>query len=509
MPLSFAIGLAALFSVCLMIYSTRFFQMIQQYGYNCKKFLKWLFSRGLFELCTGVVITSAAFISEFFNINPVLFMPIVGVTGFFILYKIPSALPVKVTRRLIRLAAAATAVWFMASMLSIYFGMNAMSYAALALSPFIVLLVNVMLRPLEKQISESYLRRAEAKLKRIHPLKIAVTGSYGKTTAKNMLAEMLKTRYRVCATPLSYNTPSGISVAVNDNLKEGDEIFIAEMGARKQGDIAFLTRTVMPEIAVITAVGNQHLETFGSLENIKKAKSELPENLPCGGRAYFNGDNSVVYEMYTKYGGNKTLTGKTGDVRYDNVVMSVKGTEFDLIAGGKCVRVCTKLIGKHIPSMICLCASVALELGVTLSEIKNAISALQPVAHRLQMLYNGSDVIIDDSFSSNEAGFESATEVLSQFSYLIKVIITPGVVELGKAQYDVNYRLGRLAAKSCDYLIVIGGNAQPLKRGALSAGLPPRCVIEAKSRTEAMEHYKKIRGGKAVLFENDLPDSYG
>ena len=141
-------------------------------------------------------------------------------------------------------------------------------------------------------------------------------------------------------------------------------------------------------------------------------------------------------------------------------------------------------------------------------EIKNAVLSLQPVAHRLQWMYNGNDVIIDDSFSSNEAGFVSAAEVLSQFSYLIKVIITPGVVELGKYQFETNYRLGAVAAKSCDYLIAIGKNARALKNGALSAGLSPRCIAEAGSRAEAMEHYKKIAGSKAVLFENDLPDNY-
>lgn len=509
MPLTFCIGLSAMFSCCLIIYSTRYYQMLQQYGYDGKKFYKWLFSRGITPLCVGAIITAAAFISEFFRVKSILFAPIVAVAGFFLLYRMSATVPVKITKRMTRLMIAAFIVAGAVCFVALRSGAQAMCYATLAFFPLVLPIINAAMKPLENKIAKNFLKRAEAKLRRIRPVKIAITGSYGKTTAKNILTAMLKTRFRVCATPLSYNTPAGISVAINDKLSENDEVFIAEMGARRRGDIAFLTRAVMPDIAMITAIGNQHLETFGSVENIIKAKFELIENLPCGGKAFFNGDSESVYKMYLSYGGNKVLTGKKGDVRYENAVMSVKGMEFDLLFGNQREHITSKLVGKHIPSMICLCASVAIELGVTPAEIKKAANALQPVAHRLQMLYNGSDVIIDDSFSSNEAGFESAVGVLAQFSYLIKVIITPGVVELGKEQYDVNYRLGGLAAGTCDYIIVIGANSKALKKGAMAAGLPPRCVIEAKSRADAMENYKKIRGGKAVLFENDLPDSYG
>lgn len=509
MPLNFCIGLSVMFSCCLIIYSTRYYQMLQQCGYDGKKFYKWLFSRGITPLCVGAGITAAAFISEFFRVKSILFAPIVAAIGFFFLYRISATVTLRITKRMTRLMLAAFTVVGAVCFAMLRAGVSAMCYASLAVFPLILPIINSAMKPTEKIIAKNFLKQAEAKLKRIRPIKIAITGSYGKTTAKNILTAMLKTRFRVCATPLSYNTPAGISVAINDNLSETDEVFIAEMGARRRGDVAFLTRSVMPDIAVITAIGNQHLETFGSVENIIKAKSELLENLPCGGKAFFNGDSAGVYKMYLSYGGNKVLTGKRGDVRYENAVMSVRGMEFDLLFGGSREHITSKLVGKHVPSMICLCASVAIELGVTLNEIKNAVNALQPIAHRLQMLYNGSDVIIDDSFSSNEAGFESAIGVLAQFSYLIKVIITPGVVELGREQYNVNYKLGGLAAGTCDYMIVIGGNSQALKKGAMAAGLQPRCIIEAKSRADAMENYKKIRGGKAVLFENDLPDSYG
>ena len=499
---------AALAALCYVFYSMRYFQMLQLNGYSGAKLSKWTAGNGFYVTIISCGIVLAAIIADFFGVKTLLFLPAVALFGFFVLYKIPSSVPVRVTKRLLRLMFTAGAVMFAITFLLLLAKLAVASYIITVLSPFLIMLVNVCLKPMEKAISKKYLELARKKLDKINPIKIAVTGSYGKTTLKNMLTAMLATRYRVCATPESYNTPSGISLAVNNNLSYTDEIFVAEMGARRIGDIAFLTNLVVPDIAVITAVGNQHLETFGTLENIIKAKSELLQNLPCGARAYFNGDNAAAKYMYDSYDGNKTLTGRCGQVRYENAVMSVKGLEFDLVSGAKREHIFTKLVGKHIPQMICLAAAVALSLGISMTDIKNAVLTLKPVAHRLQMMYNGSDVIIDDSFSSNEAGFVSAMEVLSQFSYLIKVVITPGVVELGKHQYEINHRLGGVAAKHCDYLIVIGKNASALKSGAIAGGLSPRCISEARSRSEAMEHYKKIGGSKAVLFENDLPDNY-
>lgn len=499
---------AAVAALCIIIWSVRYFQILQLNGYDEAKFFGWLGGKGFAALLSGILLAAAAIIADLFGLRVLLFMPVTAAAGFFALYKIPSKVKLKATKRIARLEMSVFVLTFAAALSVMYCGAEWALYILLAASPAVVAAVNRCLKPLERSIANSYISRAKAKLERISPVKIAVTGSYGKTTVKNMLSAMLSKRYRVCASPESYNTPSGISITVNDVLSESDEIFIAEMGARKTGDIAFLTQMVMPDIAVITAVGNQHLETFGSLENVIKAKSELPENLPCGGRAYFNGDSPAAKHIYDCFGGNKILTGKKGTVRYENVAMSVKGTEFDLVAGKEREHMFTRLAGRHIPAMICLAAAVSLSLGISINEIKNAVLSLQPVAHRLQLMYNGNDVIIDDSFSSNEAGFVSAAEVLSQFSYLIKVIITPGVVELGKYQFETNYRLGAVAAKSCDYLIAIGKNARALKNGALSAGLSPRCIAEAGSRAEAMEHYKKIAGSKAVLFENDLPDNY-
>lgn len=508
MQIVVALIFALAFALCLLVYSLRYYQILQLCGYDGKKLLRFCFSQGFYTLVFGAVICAAAFVVEIFGVRSLIFCPVAGLGGYFILYRVPCTVRLKTTKRMLRLFILASVVNFAVCFALIMTGINAACYLLAIASPFVIALCCAALKPLEKAIADSYEQKAKKKLAAINPIKIAITGSYGKTTAKNMLAAMLAKKYRVCASPLSYNTPGGLCVTINKNLNACDQVFIAEMGARRRGDIRYLTKMIAPDIAVITAVGSQHLETFGSKENIVKAKAELIENMPRGGRAFFNGDNQAVKKMYDDFSGNKTLCGKVGEVRYSNLSMSAKGLKFDLIAREKSVTVSTQLVGAHVPSMICLCAAVAIQLGVPLSDIKNAISTLQPVAHRLQMLYNGNDVIIDDSFSSNEDGFKSAVGVLSYFNYLIKVMITPGVVELGEDQYDVNYRLGAIAGKACDYLIAIGSNAEALVAGAISAGLPNRSAVVVKSRSEAMERYSKIKGGKAVLFENDLPDNY-
>ena len=508
MPITVSVCLSLAFAICVALYSLRYYQMLQLGCYDGKKMLSYCFTGGFISLVVGAIVCAAAFVAEIFSVRTLLFCPVIALVGYFLFYRMPCTVKLKITRRMARLMSVAALINALCAFAFTEAGYFAPCYALLPASPVVIYLSNAALYPIERRIISSYEEKAKRRLAAINPIKIAITGSYGKTTAKNILAAMLKSQYRVCISPLSYNTPAGLSLAINKNLTVGDEIFIAEMGARKRGDVQYLTKMIKPEIAVITAVGRQHLGTFGSIENVFRAKAELIENMPKGGKAYFNGDNERVRYMFDCYDGQKVLCGKNGAVRWENAVMSAKGLKFDLIVGDERQRVSTQLVGDHVPSMICLCAAVAHGLGVPLSDIKNAIGTLQPVAHRLQMLYNGSDVIIDDSFSSNEEGFRSAVKVLSYYSYLIKVIITPGVVELGERQYRINYELGEVAGGSCDYLIAIGSNAEALIGGALKAGLPNRNAVAVRSRSEAMERYAAIKGGKAVLFENDLPDNY-
>ena len=405
----------------------------------------------------------------------------------------------------------------------------------------------IITSPIEKRRNARFVTAAKTVLAaRADLIKIGVTGSYGKTTAKNLLSAFLSKEYSTCVTPGNYNTPMGIALTVRDELLADDEVFVAEMGARYRGDIRELCDIVSPSIAVITAIGTQHLETFGSEENLLVTKNELIEALPADGVAIFNGDNDGAIKLYDRCAKRRLISGSdeeavqklyalfsTGDRRakcktaagvkpteeevkalsrfdafYGDICYAARGMEFTLVLNGRAARITTALLGAHVPSMIAECALTANYLGISLEKIKFAASEVKAVAHRLELLYNGDDVIIDDAYNGNEAGAQNALEVLSKFSPRIRVLITPGIVELGEHGEAANARIGELAAVSCDYAIFVGGNASALARGAKSAGMNVDNVTEVRDLDGAVEKLKTIKGEKAVLFENDLPDNY-
>ncbi len=402
--------------------------------------------------------------------------------------------------------------------------------------------------PIEKRRNARFVLSAKNTLeKRVDLIKIGITGSYGKTTAKNLVTAFLSKKYSVCATPGNYNTPMGIALTVRDELLADDQVFVAEMGARYVGDIRELCEIVSPSVAVLTAIGTQHLETFGSEEKLLQTKNELVNALPSDGVAVFNGDNDGCKQLYEKCTCKRLVSGRdeeavkrlyalTGennaannrnkkvktslptsddikslskyDAFYGDIGYAARGMEFTLVVSGHAVRITAALLGSHVPSMIAECALVADYLGIPIEKIKFAAEEVKPVAHRLELLYNGDDVIIDDAYNGNEAGAKSALEVLSKFSPRIRVLITPGIVELGAIGESANERIGELAAVSCDYAIFVGSNSGALARGAKTNGLSPEKITEVRDLDGAVEMLKTIKGEKAVLFENDLPDNY-
>lgn len=376
-----------------------------------------------------------------------------------------------------------------------------LTVAALALlSPVCVVLANFILSPFEKLNNKRYEKSAMNKLAALKPKVVGITGSFGKTTAKNMLAACLQKKYKVCVTPGNYNTPMGLVKTVNDNLNSDDEVFIAEMGARFVGDIKELCRIVKPEVGVLTAIGDQHLETFKSRENLKAAKFELFESESCK-LGVFGSDTEGCRDLFEKYDGKKVLAPES-----ENVSIGAGGTEFDLKLKGKTYHFKTRLLGRHIPIDAAVAAATALELGVEPEDIVAAINGLEPVAHRLELIEHSAYPIIDDAYNSNPRGARNALEVLREFDGT-KIIITPGFVELGAVEESENLAFGEAIAASCDYAFVTGRRAVTVRQGALNAGMPEDRVIVEKTLALCVEALANIEGKKVVLFENDLPDN--
>lgn len=404
------------------------------------------------------------------------------------------------------------------------------AFAILTMLQIIALvIVNWINRPVEGMINQHYINDAKKKLRSVPDLTvIGVTGSYGKTSVKYYLDTLLKEHFEVLITPESYNTPMGVVKTIRSSLKPSHQIFICEMGARHVGDIKEICDIVHPEHGIITSVGPQHLETFFNMDNIVNTKFELADALPEVGLLFLNGDNEYIRNHSGKYK-NKIFytTGEwakarelesqieegevpqyyqTGDVK-----LSRTGTEFTVTApDGEKETFQMRLLGEHNVINVAGAVAVANTLGIPLKQLKVPVRRIQPVAHRMQLLERGNYTIIDDAFNSNPVGSRAALETLKQFDG-VRILITPGMVELGEKEEEYNYKFGTYAADCCDYILLVGEkHTAPIHKGVLESGFSQeRCrVFEKLEDALSFAYSIKAEGHKFILLENDLPDNY-
>jgi len=388
--------------------------------------------------------------------------------------------------------------------------------------PLILLLGGFVIVPLEKWIQNGFKRSARKKIASMPHLKvIAITGSYGKTSTKFAISAFLKERINVCVTPGSFNTPMGICKVINNDLNAQHEVLILEMGARYEGNIKELCDIAKPDISVITNVGISHLETFGSADAIAREKSTLATELKPGGTLILNGDDPKVKMMASLRDDVTTvLTGEGGTVEASNIKIGPEGTSFLLkmsknsASGSESeqVEIKTRLLGAHNIQNLLLAAAVAKELGIRPATISVAASTMKPVEHRLELKQQNGLLIIDDAFNSNPVGAKNAVEVLSAFEGGRKIIITPGMIELGDSEEIENERFGRhIGDSSIDLAILVGSQrTAPIRRGIESSDVEKTTRIEVvDSLFDANQFMREFaQSGDIVLYENDLPDSY-
>lgn len=382
--------------------------------------------------------------------------------------------------------------------------------------PLVVALSGLLAWPVEKGISECYFRDARRKLLANDRLiRIGITGSYGKTSVKHILGTILSEKYPTLITPASFNTPMGVSRAIRERLNGSYQVFVGEMGARHVGDIKEMCRLVKPTIGIITSVGPQHLETFKSIERVAKTKYELIEGLPQeGSRCYFFDDGAFCTEMYNKTTKTKTLCGRdpqTTDCWCENIRVSPEGSTFMLNIRNKGSIEChTRLLGEHSIQNILLAAAVASDLGLSLKQISHGIEKLQPVKNRLELMTRpGGFTIINDAFNSNPVGAKAALRVLKDFPQR-RIIITPGMVELGEKEAEYNRDFGREMAGCVDIAIIVGKNrALPIIEGLKEAGFNEENIHRVDSLDDSTRLlHTLVRPTDTVLYENDLPDHY-
>lgn len=381
------------------------------------------------------------------------------------------------------------------------------------LAYYLVILVNILNRPIEKAIQEKFVIKAKKKLKQMSNLKvIGITGSYGKTSTKYIVSTILNQKYNVLKTPASFNTKMGIVRTINEKLRPTDQIFVCEMGADQVGEIKELCKLVHPSIGMITSIGPQHLETFGSLENIKKTKFELVDALPDDGIAILNYNDENIKSMNTAKNKVTYGTEETCDYYAKDIHITEFGSHFIVHEkDGSEIEVDTKLLGDHNIINIVGAVAIAKELGLTHKEIQLGVRMLKPIEHRLELKqYANGTIIIDDAYNSNTKGAQMAVEVLGRFKNKKRILVTPGIVELGDRTYEYNKTFGTQAAENCDYVILVGEKqAKPIFDGLKEKDFPEDKIYIAEHFEQAMKKMNEwMDSNTVILLENDLSDNY-
>lgn len=524
----------AVYVICIayMILNFRYdIQMLQQNSYRIRRYYRWLEDGNFFSAWR---LTDVALLFLLFStlLNTVLVSFVVAAT---LLVKIVVLLrrkykkPLVFTRRVWRIYSVSgiISVAVVAAATIVSLQANADSYNPATLSLGTILLITIfswipvitavaLLTPVEKAINRRYYNEAASILKSMPELKvIGITGSYGKTSTKHYLNRILSEKYDVLMTPGSFNTPMGVIRTIREMMKPYNQVFICEMGAKQKGDVKEICDLVHPDAGIITAVGPMHLETFKTLENVQSTKFELADALPENGLIVVNNDfeacaSRPVCNVDSKRYGVACPGGcdyRATDVRY-----SPQGTSFTVEGpDGFRIELETRLIGECNIANLLGAVVMAIHLEVPAERIKYAVASIEQVEHRLSIRQTpGGTTIIDDAFNSNPTGSRMAVDVLSHFKDGRRIIVTPGMIELGKEQFTLNKELGAHIGRNIDIAVIVGSyNRDAIVAGIRESGFDEQNLHIVDSFSESQTLLARLmRAGDTVLYENDLPDTF-
>lgn len=385
-------------------------------------------------------------------------------------------------------------------------------------TPAWLMLANAILWPGEQSRQAGFLNEAKTILSQVDPYVIGITGSYGKTSTKAILGKILECLEPTFWPPGSINTPMGITREIRERMKPEHHLAVIEMAAYQRGSIKRLCDLTPPKAGIVTAVGVMHLDRFGGQENIFFAKSELPQAIPDDGILVCNGDNEGARRIAAENPKKVTLLyglePEKGllDCWMSDIQPSAEGTAFTMNWQGQQYKGFTRLLGKPMLSNIVASFTMACALGFDPEYVLAAIYNLEPEKHRLNLVRNGDGLILDDSYNSNPIGFKSALEVLNAIPGDRKILVTPGMVELGEIQETENRKAAMEAASLCDLVAVVGNtNKEALVEGLRQGGIKDEQLLQFENRDSALSflmNQENRREGDVILIENDLPDLY-
>ncbi len=498
-------------------------QMMQQNSYRNSRYTKWLKSGrnylnawAIIDLLMALILLCPHFVcNEWVMLGGIILLAIQIAGAAKKKYKKPLVF----TKRVWRLFATMLIVSIVIA-IAVSFAYCCMIPATFilltAISPVIIMISNVIISPIEKLINRKYYNDARRRLSQMPDLKIiGITGSYGKTSTKHYLYRILSEQFDVLMTPGSFNTPMGVIRTVRELMKPYNEVFIVEMGAKQIGDIKEICDLVHPQWGIITAVGEQHLESFKTIQNVQRTKFELVDALPTDGLAVLNDD--FEYVANRPVGNVKALryavvNTQNADYHATNIEYSETGTRFTIEGESKKIALETKLVGECNISNLMAAVIVALKMGVSDDKIRYSVGQIEQVEHRLNMKHTAGGVtIIDDAFNSNPDGSRMALDVLSRMTKGKRIVVTPGMIELGDKQAFYNERFGEHIANSCDVAIVVGHyNREAIVAGIKKSGTFNEAnlhIVDSFANAQTVLG-QLLKSGDTVLYENDLPDTF-
>lgn len=348
-----------------------------------------------------------------------------------------------------------------------------------------------------------------------HPdiLVIGITGSYGKSSVKVLLSQILKAKFKLISTPKNINTEIGIAKFIKGTDFTGVEVFIVEMGAYKKNEIKKICEMVKPNIGILTAINEQHLSLFGSIKNTQQAKYELLFSLPHNGLAVVNSDNDHCRELISEIGCDVSTF---GEISEHNPTFRIK--EKRMIEGKLFFKGIVKkndlieefsfesrVAGEHNAMNIAPCFLAADHLGVEREDILNQLTNIDLPENTLKIINYGESVIIDDSYNSNPDGFLAALKYLDNYTGYKRVVITRGMLELGEKSGELHRKIGRMMAEHADKLIIINSDSEEYLREGVGDKMEVNSVYDQGT---LLEYLKKIKSQKvAVLLENRQPEA--
>ncbi len=381
--------------------------------------------------------------------------------------------------------------------------------------PVLIQLAITINNPVEAMIRNKFKRMATNKLKANKDLfVIGITGSYGKTSIKNIVGDVISEFEPELRTPASFNTPNGISITVNNYLKVLHKVFIAEMGAYEIGEIKELADMTNPDIAIVSSIGPQHLETFKTIENVQKTKMELVEYCAPNGVAILNYDNEYIRDYEIKRDDVTVYTYGMDSIAYDmygkDIEYGFGKMSFTVVDNvNECeYQVTTNLLGKHNLYNIMAAMLVCIVRGYDMNKVISSIAKVRPIEHRLEFKkIDNNTLVIDDAFNANVEGVKEAVTILSKYEEYTRILITPGVIDLGAKGYELNKEVAETFEGKLDMMFMVGSYNEKSYGPVMQASQTIK-YDKVDNFLEAYSAAMAVEGKKVILICNDLPDKF-